>query len=452
MNLSPSQQHFVEVFEKFIHPKSSKIRAMKLTGGPGTGKSYAITYVLKNIATSKQILLCAPTNQATLNLALIGQEFDDNVSIMTIHKSLSLGLNEESPLLEITQRDNSKPPMYDVDIAFVDEASMVDNGLLEKIVDALQINRRLKIVVVGDKDQLFPLNMTVSPLLESVNDTEWSCQLEGNNRFSIQSDIFATVDNLRGLVNNEKISSLLVPGRYNRQDEHGSVFVVPPMKAKSLMMNVFTSDKGTSKVKVLAWRRNTFRQYNSTIQKWVDDKNNITRKFKFQAGDRIKSYTTKGELYNGDEGIVTKIRVHNSHPDWDKTFPNVNAKVLELYIDINRPIKNMEINKVYVPLTAADANIIEDYANRLMEQYKAESNIKKKKGLISNYWKFKGGVVDIELAFSQTVHSSQGSTYEIVFVDVDDIMLCHETETRHRMLYVAASRARKMLVLITNKA
>jgi hypothetical protein len=50
--------------------------------------------------------------------------------------------------------------------------------------------------------------------------------------------------------------------------------------------------------------------------------------------------------------------------------------------------------------------------------------------------------IDLRAAFAQTVTKSQGSTYDTVFVDLDDIATCTKANLIARLLYVGVSRAR----------
>jgi superfamily I DNA/RNA helicase len=59
------------------------------------------------------------------------------------------------------------------------------------------------------------------------------------------------------------------------------------------------------------------------------------------------------------------------------------------------------------------------------------------------YYRVKEGFVDIRSSEACTVHCSQGSTYDYVFIDLNDIMTCRQISVKTRLLYVAVSRARK---------
>jgi ATP-dependent exoDNAse (exonuclease V) alpha subunit len=50
--------------------------------------------------------------------------------------------------------------------------------------------------------------------------------------------------------------------------------------------------------------------------------------------------------------------------------------------------------------------------------------------------------IDLRAAYAQTINKSQGSTYDQVFIDLDDVSKCRNPNQLARMLYVAVSRAR----------
>ena len=54
--------------------------------------------------------------------------------------------------------------------------------------------------------------------------------------------------------------------------------------------------------------------------------------------------------------------------------------------------------------------------------------------------------VDLRLAYASTVNKAQGSTYDNVYIDLNDIGKCYDKDQVRRMLYVALSRARHKAV------
>jgi exodeoxyribonuclease V alpha subunit len=115
-------------------------RVAVLTGGPGCGKSFTVRSVVE-LARAKgaKIVLAAPTGRAAKRLAeLTGQE------AATIHRLLQLRPGGEPSF------DASAP--LDADLVVVDETSMVDVILANKLVKAVPPGARL--LLVGDVDQL----------------------------------------------------------------------------------------------------------------------------------------------------------------------------------------------------------------------------------------------------------------------------------------------------------
>jgi hypothetical protein len=55
--------------------------------------------------------------------------------------------------------------------------------------------------------------------------------------------------------------------------------------------------------------------------------------------------------------------------------------------------------------------------------------------------------VDLRAAYACTINKAQGSTYDRVFIDLDDIGRCNSGDQIARMLYVAVSRARDQVFL-----
>ncbi|GAA2611385.1 AAA family ATPase [Actinomadura fulvescens] len=111
-----------------------------LTGGPGCGKSFTVRSVVELAAAKKaKIVLVAPTGRAAKRLAeLTGHE------AATIHRLLQLQPGGDA------KYDHDKP--LDADLVVVDESSMVDLVLANKLVKA--IPRGAHLLLVGDVDQL----------------------------------------------------------------------------------------------------------------------------------------------------------------------------------------------------------------------------------------------------------------------------------------------------------
>ena len=111
-----------------------------LTGGPGCGKSFTVRSVV-TLATAKKatVVLVAPTGRAAKRLAeLTGHE------ACTVHRLLELQPGGDA------KYDRDHP--LDADLVVVDEASMMDVILANKLIKAIPEGAHL--LLVGDVDQL----------------------------------------------------------------------------------------------------------------------------------------------------------------------------------------------------------------------------------------------------------------------------------------------------------
>ncbi|GGU54692.1 ATP-dependent RecD-like DNA helicase [Streptomyces albospinus] len=111
-----------------------------LTGGPGCGKSFTVRSVVE-LARAKQakVVLAAPTGRAAKRLAEL-----TGADASTVHRLLELKPGGDAAY------DADRP--LDADLVVVDEASMLDLLLANKLVKAVPPGAHL--LLVGDVDQL----------------------------------------------------------------------------------------------------------------------------------------------------------------------------------------------------------------------------------------------------------------------------------------------------------
>jgi exodeoxyribonuclease V alpha subunit len=131
-DLAPEQQEAVKL--------ALTRRLAVLTGGPGCGKSFTVRSIVE-LARAKRakVLLAAPTGRAAKRLAeLTGAE------AATVHRLLELKPGGDAAY------DRDRP--LDADLIVVDEASMLDVLLANKLAKAVAPGAHL--LLVGDVDQL----------------------------------------------------------------------------------------------------------------------------------------------------------------------------------------------------------------------------------------------------------------------------------------------------------
>jgi exodeoxyribonuclease V alpha subunit len=133
LTLAPTQREAIR--------QAATRKLLVVTGGPGVGKSTLVKGILEIFAAKGQrCALCAPTGRAAKRLAeTTGRE------AKTIHRLL-----EFDPALGGFKRDRHR--QLETDLLVVDEASMVDVVLMNRLLQA--VPPWACVVLVGDADQL----------------------------------------------------------------------------------------------------------------------------------------------------------------------------------------------------------------------------------------------------------------------------------------------------------
>ncbi|KAE9542149.1 exodeoxyribonuclease V subunit alpha [Ursidibacter maritimus] len=163
-------QFFPEKSENIDWQKIAVATALKqsfsiISGGPGTGKTRTVAILLAALQLKQlklglpllNIALVAPTGKAAARLKesihqnLQGLSLPDNLKnevptkASTIHSLIGIYPHSDTP------RYHSQNPLH-IDLIVVDEASMIDLFVMDKLLNALKPNTR--VILLGDKDQL----------------------------------------------------------------------------------------------------------------------------------------------------------------------------------------------------------------------------------------------------------------------------------------------------------
>lgn len=423
-------------------------RFLLISGGPGTGKTSIVVALLRAIVRSGSspsgIALAAPTGKAANRmdeslesrlaaLAVAQNSADQQLAAAppratTLHRLLGY-----SPARDMFLHHRRNPLPFEWVI--VDEGSMVDLFLMERLVSALDPCARL--VLLGDADQL-PAVAAGNVLQDLSGSTEFAARLEtsyrmraddpaGRNILMVarairdgrEDDVFAApsgecvtlgadVRQGVGLAPFEDLPRLVerwvaaLPGRLAqttielRNGQPVSVDVLEQIfrayEAQKILCATRVLATGSEEVNVMA--RKVFRRL--FAQRRIDD---VQKFFPGEPVMVVRNDYNK-DIFNGDQGIVLRVR-HDGQPG--------------LAVGIRRAG-----GFVFHPL-----------------------------GVVQE---------EIESAFAMTVHKSQGSEYERILVVLPDDG--DESEKpggpgrvcSRELLYTALTRAKKLAVLVGTEA
>ncbi len=145
---------------------ASRSRFTLITGGPGTGKTRTVLRLLGLLQSQRmdtepdrplRIRLAAPTGKAA---ARLGESISAEIDALPLPESIRAAIPREVSTLHrlLGPRPGSRLFRHDrhnplhADLVVVDEASMIDQELTARLLDALRPETTL--VLLGDKDQL----------------------------------------------------------------------------------------------------------------------------------------------------------------------------------------------------------------------------------------------------------------------------------------------------------
>lgn len=428
IRLNSDQENVVQMLDEFVKGPDIMFR---LDGAAGTGKSTtAAIWAQGAVNNGIQLALAAPTNKATRNLRLFKNKIDRNAKIPTgtIYSLLGLVLGRDGEVREIETTDSHK--MEGVQAVLVDEWSMINDALMEKIYSH-SLATGTKVIFMGDPYQLPPVKQERSAV-EKLHRNAFLTKVE---RHDNQILTFAT--HLR-----QCIEANVLPTFKTDRDDEGGVSVLKSVDFYRQLKKAFCSDVYTDypdAFKCLAWRNSIVDSFNESIREAMY---NDDPAIPFEIGERIVAKApvldvaefkaSGGEEFvatTDEEGTVRSV-VTTQHPVFE-------------FIEVYSVVFENEAGAAvcgYMP-THAGQREYQKHKNKLYEKAKTE------RGHWPRFWQFVGMFADLAPCHALTTHRGQGSTYRTAFVDVNDIMVNRNREEMLRMLYTAATRPSKSLIL-----
>lgn len=464
------QQNAIDNIIDFIAAPFNPAKYMVgLTGAGGTGKTFITRYIISHCKYSNSVIKCtSPTHKAcrVFSQAIGGKSVDTIQSTFGFRLDLRLeDFNPSNPQFN----PMSKPKLENIKLLFIDEASMLPAKLVTYICNKCK-ELEIKLIFIGDASQLSPVNelksiafqrcFAVYELKEVVRQgsTNPITNLLNLLRYDIKHRTYRFLEYVTKNV-----------GTTNYNDCNNGFTICNKSDFRNLIDNSFTNKEYTKNIdmyRIIAYTNSCVSGWNNYIRNTIikdSDKNIITK------NDLIMSYETIVDEFmdvvinNSEEYIINDIV---NFVDDRYGFKGFLIKFQLIHGgSITRPLFVIDHRDKFTVLKYH--KIINDLVNAAksanggtrVAKWKAYYEFKKKYLIATNIIDRNGKTLysrDIDYGFAITAHKSQGSTYDTVFVDVNDMIYDRNgkpytnQDDLLRRLYVACSRASKELILCYN--
>ena len=439
LNITSQNKAFINILNKLediVKTNMSWDNMVSLSGAAGTGKTYLTTKLIEKLNKDYHITITAPTHKAlqVLRYNLLADAIH-NVETKTLQSFLNIRLvtnfdngSQKFEPIKSKEKDNSK-----TDILIIDESSMVSGDLYDYIVQAIESYRIKAVLFVGDEYQLLPVDNQDTKIF----DIKTKYKLDKIVRQAKDSYIIKMATKARDIIKSKQYISL---SEFLNDDTFSSK-VEFFTNTQEFYDNFCMPKNWATQDKVIA----------SFTNKSVDTHNKVIRNRYWQE----QNITTIPTLLKGDKVIFQQANI-------------INEKVVHQNSDI---VKLSKAKKTYQESLQIDFWDCIDLANKpfkvvdpqsshrfkiVLDKIAQEAKNEKNYGLRTKKWKLfyniKETFIDVKYTYASTIHKLQGSTYETVYIDLNEIENMQDKDMMFRLLYVALTRASKNIkILLSNQ-
>ena len=420
ITLSGQQWEALQALEAFV---DSDEKIYLLTGYAGTGKTTLLQALITRLQQrydGRPIVLTAISNKATKVLQAMAYRWSCEVDCMTCCRLLGLkpAIDRETGKQRFEPDRGRKNLTTEYDLVVVDECSMVNQEMWDLLVNAVsRFTERTQLLFVGDSAQLPPVGEPESPCFEKIiHRSDLTEVIRYGGAIGLLAEEIRT---------NLERAAMPRPESDRNADNTEGIFTLRQPDWEKLMLRAFKSEayeRDPNQVRVLAYTNSRVNYLNNRIRAAIYGE----KAARFVAGERLVAKN----VCMGKDAILLQT--------------SEECEVMDAYL---RRIEGWLIWQLEV--------MTEEHQERKLrilheeEQQRFDELLKdhaEKKQWMS-FWDYKQLFHDVSYAYSLTVHKSQGSTFQDVFVDVPNLMVNRKVTERNQLYYVAFTRAAKRLFL-----
>lgn len=449
IELGEEQINALKVLEDFV---SGDEKCITLSGSAGTGKTTILREFLDYLD-DEQITyaLAAPTHKAKLVMeALTGNK------AQTVHQLLSLSPNIEIFNLDFRELDfmvsRAMSDKFSLTIPYngiviVDEASMINDDLFKLLVDRCSA-AKAKIIFVGDIKQIQPVKAKTTSKVFGLPNV---ITLTKIHRQAEDSPVLSVLSVLR----DSPLNSF-----ETKEGTNDSFLVFDSPKEFMLTAKEYLQEavakRNVLNCKILAYTNARVNSYNDIARKLIFGENakNEFNKGEFLTGFDNFKYNDK-EFWNSLDYVVVEqpYKITKRIPNYDGYVNGYNLKLFDSVYKTTDTIfvlskdNNMETFRNVANLietTRLKALDLKEKGKRSTEAWKRYFETINSFATTFDLF-YDNRVIKrktFDYGYASTVHKSQGSSYNTVFVDMGNIGKVRETEELRQLQYVAVSRTR----------
>jgi exodeoxyribonuclease-5 len=418
--LTAEQAAALEALDSFVQGEE---KLYLLTGYAGTGKTTLLQRFIRGLrdrGDQRPIVLSAFSNKATKVLVAMAAQWGLEIDAMTCCKLLGLRpvINEDDgkQMFQLDRQQGSQIDRYR--LVIIDECSMINQELWELLVNAVSnLYRGTQILFVGDSAQLPPVNEPESACFRQI---VHRAELTEVVRYGGAIGVIA--EDIRRNLERDRLPRFTSD---TNTDNTEGCFVLPRPAWETLLIRAFTSpayQKNPDQVRALAYTNRRVAQLNHTIRSAIYGSNAL----RFVPGERLIALTPCLE----EDAIVlptsAECEVIHAARGREGEWP---LWILEVETE-NGDYKTLRV-----------------LHESGQTEFKAKVDLLAQEKRWMEFWDLQQRFHAVDYAYSLTIHKSQGSTFQDVFVDVPSMLSNRNLIERNQLCYVAFTRAAKRLFL-----
>jgi len=438
MNLSTDQIRAMGVFSLFLEDKEAF--DMFIIGQAGTGKTTLLSEIVQYLIISEvPHVVCAYTHKAK---SILQSKLPEKADVRTLHSFLRKrpGINEDARSLKNLQVTSQFGKPQEIKLLIVDEYSMVGES------DAMSIGElqdpeyeglpKMKVLYVGDERQLPPVGQPFT--LQARGDyVHKLTEVQRQGAGPLLDTICEVVD----MIDKPSTIHKLEP----HKDFHRNIDIpehIRKNKPKDYVVLAYTNKR------VEELNHLIYKSQPATSLRWSPSIRSELDYLLDLESEEVKYIQT----YNGPLMLGTKyktlehlVSIAGKLGIKFGLFYNITEEETRPYAYVFGHYKYKFLNEKLAQV-AAESNAAIDTASpkRYCQENPHCIECRKRAKAWRDYLTFKECVICIDYPYAQTVHKSQGSTFEWVYIDNTDLsqlLVKNRVELYLKLLYVAISRA-----------